>query len=118
MLSRRHAQRWLRSIEEVFGELEDQTERQRPPIERLSATRLTARADVRYDELLQFLGLEVDEEAEPVTLATLLVNGLGRVPKLGDTIEIPIGKLRVENMARRRITRVWVQLSREAEGGQ
>jgi CBS domain containing-hemolysin-like protein len=105
-------------IEEVFGELEDQTERQRPPIERLSATRLTARADVRYDELLQFLGLEVDEEAEPVTLATLLVNGLGRVPKLGDTIEIPIGKLRVENMARRRITRVWVQLSREAEGGQ
>lgn len=100
-------------IEEVFGELEDQTERQRPPIERLSQTRLTARADVRYDELLQFLGLEVDDEAEPVTLATMLVNGLGRVPKLGDTIEIPIGRLRVENMARRRITRVWVQLSRE-----
>lgn len=100
-------------IEEVFGELEDQTESQRPPIERLSPTRLTARADVRWDELLQFLGLDLDEDAEPVTLATMLVNGLGRVPKLGDTIEVPIGKLRVENMARRRITRVWVQLSRE-----
>ncbi|HRI43378.1 MAG TPA: hemolysin family protein [Fimbriimonadaceae bacterium] len=100
-------------IEEVFGELEDQTESQRPPIERISPSKLTARADVRYDELLQFLGIEADEEADTVTLATMLVNGLGRVPKLGDTIEVPIGKLRVENMARRRITRVWVQLSRE-----
>jgi len=104
-------------IEEVFGELEDQPESQRPPIERMGPNRLTARADVRYDELLQFLGRDQQEDTNTDTLATLVINALGRVPKLGDLVELPIGKLRVENMARRRITRVWIQLSRETTSG-
>lgn len=98
-------------IEEVFGELEDQPESQRPPIERIGQMRVTARADVRYDELLQFLGTDMDSEECTETLATLVVNALGRVPKLGDTIELPIGRMIVENMARRRITRVAIQLA-------
>lgn len=99
-------------IEEVFGELEDQPESTRPPIERVGQNRVTARADVRYDELLSFLGLDTDEETPTETLATLVINSLGRVPKLGDIAETDIGRIRVENMARRRITRVWIQLSR------
>lgn len=100
-------------IEEVFGELEDQPETGRPPIERLGAYRVSSRADVRYDELLEFLGIETDEETSTETLATLVVESLERVPRVGDIVDLPIGRLRVENMARRRITRVWIQLSRE-----
>lgn len=99
-------------IEEVFGELEDQPESTRAPIERLGQNRVTARADVRYDELLNFLGMDTDEDTPTETLATIVINALGRIPKLGDVAETDVGKIRVENMARRRITRVWIQLSR------
>jgi CBS domain containing-hemolysin-like protein len=93
-------------VEEVFGELQDQLESERPPIEWMPAGRVSARAEVRYDELASFLGIEPGEELHTETLATILVNALGRVPKLGDSVETPLGLLRVENMARRRITRV------------
>lgn len=98
--------------EEVFGDLEDQLEGERPAIERMSARRISARSDVRYDELFEFLGLEdPDEEYRTHTLAEILVERLRRVPKVGDVVELPIGKLRVENMARRRITRVGIELA-------
>lgn len=93
-------------VEEVFGELQDQLESERPPIEWMPAGRVSARAEVRYDELASFLGIEPGEVLNTETLATILVNALGRVPKLGDSVETPLGLLRVENMARRRITRV------------
>ena len=94
-------------VEEVFGELEDSLEGERPQIERLTATRITARADVRFDELLEFLDTEpTDEPYTTETLAEIIVNELQRVPHLGDSVELPIGTLRVENMARSRMTRV------------
>lgn len=98
-------------VEEVFGELEDQIEHERPPIERMARGRLSIRADVRYDEVVDFLHLAHEEEVTTNTLATVIVNGLGRVPRLGDSVETDLGMLRVENMARRRITRVSLYLS-------
>jgi CBS domain containing-hemolysin-like protein len=102
-------------VEEIFGELEDQIESERPPIERFSPQRLSARADVRVDELLEFLGKDHDVWPSTDTLAEVVINELKRVPRLGDSLKSPIGLLRVENMARRRITRVSVQLTPEAE---
>ena len=46
-------------------------------------------------------------------MATIVVNLLGRVPKTGDAVQTALGTVRVENMARRRITRVSVVLSPE-----
>lgn len=104
-------------VEEVFGEIDDQIEGDRPPIDRMSETRLSIRADVRVDEVLEFLGLPVDHDhpASTETLAELVVNQLERIPRLGDAVETPWGRLRVENMARRRVTRLGLQLS-EAGG--
>lgn len=98
-------------VEEIFGDLEDRIESERPAIERTSETRLTARPDTRYDEVLDFLKIE-GSNGEPNTtmLAALLVDAIGRVPKIGDSIDIPIGTLRVENMARQRITRLAINL--------
>ena len=98
----------------MFGELDDQNEAERPTIERVSERRLSVRADVRYDEVCAYLGQsDDDEELTTDTLAQIIVDRLGRMPKLGDAVETEIGTLRVENMARRRITRVWVQTARE-----
>ncbi len=39
------------------------------------------------------------------------MNALGRVPRTGDQVITELGLMRVENMVRRRITRVSMQLS-------
>lgn len=97
-------------IEEVFGELEDQMEGERPSIERVSEWRISARADVRYDELLEFMGVAPEGEVRTDTLAQVIIDELDRMPRLADAVDIEIGRLRVENMARRRITRVALDL--------
>lgn len=100
-------------VEEIFGELEDSLEGDRPPIEVHAGGRVSARADVRFDELVANLGVELDEPPSTDSLATLLIEAVERMPKLGDVAETPIGSMRIENMARRRVTRVSVQLTSE-----
>ncbi len=105
-------------VEEVFGELEDGLESERPPIEEGSNGRLSVRAEVRVDEVLDFLGTPYDEP-DTRTLAQAIVDGLGRVPRTADCIEAPhVGTLRVENMARGRITRVAIQPHPLTEGSE
>jgi CBS domain containing-hemolysin-like protein len=100
-------------VEEVFGELEDRLESERKPIEEHPNGRISARATVRIDELVSQLKLEVDIGEDTDTLATIVVNALGRVPRTGDSVMTNLGMMRVENMARRRITRVSLQLAPE-----
>lgn len=97
--------------EEVFGELEDRLESGRKPIEDNAGGRISARADVRIDEFVSVLNLNLETGPNTDTLATIVVNALGRVPKTGDQVMTELGLMRVENMARRRITRVSVQLA-------
>ncbi|HXH62222.1 MAG TPA: hemolysin family protein [Fimbriimonadaceae bacterium] len=99
-------------VEEIFGDMEDRLESERPTIEQTSESRVTTRADVRYDELLSFLRIVAsDSDYTTETLASIIVDSVGRVPKIGDSVELPIGRLKVENMARQRITRLAVYLN-------
>lgn len=100
-------------VEEVFGELEDRLEVERPPVEILPAGRVSARADVRLDELQGYIGVDVEIADNTRTLAQVIVDGLERMARPGDSVETPLGALRVDNMARRRITRVSLQLKPE-----
>ncbi len=99
-------------VEEIFGELEDRIESERPQIE-VHGARVSARADVRFDELVSRLGLPLETEDNTDTLAQLIVDGLERVPRPGDSIPSSLGVLRVENMARQRVTRVSIILKPE-----
>ena len=101
--------------EEVFGDLEDQFESERPVLEWQGEHRISAKASVRYDEVLDFMGLAPDEDTSTETLATLIVDSMGRVPRIGDVVDLPVGRMRVENMARRRITRVGIQVTLRRE---
>ncbi len=100
-------------VEEVFGELEDTLESERPTIELFSGGRVSARSDVRLDELVAFLRLPVETGENTDTLAQMIVDALERVPRPGDSVESVLGMIRVENMARRRVTRVSIQLKAE-----
>lgn len=98
-------------VEEVFGELEDRLESERPVVESFPGGRVSARAEVRFDELIHRLSLDLDPGDVTDTLATMVVDRLDRVPRPGDCVETDLGQVRVENMARRRITRVSIQLA-------
>ena len=102
-------------VEEVFGELEDRLESERPVVEILPSGRVSARADVRFDELVAKLGVETSEDPSTETLATIIVEGLERVPRPGDFVNTELGLLYVENMARRRITRVSLYRGKSSE---
>jgi CBS domain containing-hemolysin-like protein len=97
-------------VEEVFGELEDRLESERPVIEEFPGGRVSARADVRVDELVTRLNLNIEIGDQTDTLAQILIDALERVPRPGDSTQTLLGTMRVENMARRRITRVSMQL--------
>lgn len=108
-------------IEEVFGDMEDRTESERPAIERTSPGRISLRPDVRYDELLEYLGHDPTMEDTYTTesLAGIMVEKLGRTASLGDTVELEIGRFRVEQAAQRRITRIgFYPRSRPKSGSQ
>lgn len=96
--------------EELFGDLEDALEYERDPIEWRSTTMLTARADVRYDELLEFMKAEhdVDDPFTTEPLAAIIQDQLERLPKIGDSVDTAIGRIRVEQMTQRRIIRVGI----------
>ncbi|MCW5941305.1 MAG: HlyC/CorC family transporter [Fimbriimonadaceae bacterium] len=103
-------------VEEIFGDMEDSLESDRPRIEQVGPYRVSARADVRYDELREWLRTDQeypdDAEFETDTLAEIVTKRLARVPVLGDAVELGLGTLRVDNMARRRITRLSLTVKR------
>lgn len=106
-------------VEEVFGEFEDLLERDRARIEKVGPFRISFRADVRYDEVLEFLQLE--PEAGPYsteTMAEILGERLENVPALGDSVDLDIGTLRVENMAQRRVTRLSLTVKRSRDASE
>lgn len=97
-------------VEEIFGELEDKLEAERPQIETFPSGRISVKGELRFDEVVRELDIELDDEPATETLAQMFVDELGRNPKIGDQIDTLIGKMRVENMARRRVTRVSMKL--------
>ncbi len=100
-------------VEEIFGELDDQLEAEQPTVKMLGKGRISARAELRVDELLDELGIEAPTQVSTETLAGLVTDQLERIPKLGDKVSVEFGVIRVDNMAKRRITRVSVFLRPE-----
>jgi CBS domain containing-hemolysin-like protein len=91
-------------VEEVFGELHDALEAEQPDVATADDGRTLIRGDVRLARLHE-LGVRLDD-SEADTIAGYVMERLGRVARVGDVVETPSGAIRVENMARLRITQV------------
>ncbi|MFB0914362.1 MAG: transporter associated domain-containing protein [Pontimonas sp.] len=63
-------------------------------------------ADLRPDELEELTGVPVPENGHYETIAGFILESLGRMAEVGDTVEIPLGEFRVERMDNRRIDRL------------
>ncbi|MGE3541182.1 MAG: hemolysin family protein [Candidatus Tectimicrobiota bacterium] len=92
-------------VEEVFGEMHDTLEAAQPSIQLLPDGRVLVRGEVRLRELQDRFGWDFAED-DVDTIAGYIMKRLGRTARVGDTVDTPYGTIRVENMARMRITQV------------
>ena len=88
-------------LEEIVGEITDEYDKERPPVERLlgGSARVTARLPVA--ELEELFGVKIDAE-DVETVSGLLAHALGRVPIAGSVATVSGLRLTAENLEGRR----------------
>lgn len=97
------------ALEEIFGEMQDEFDHEEEPIS-VQGGRVTVRGDVLVETLNSRFGLDYPED-EVDTVSGLIWNELGRLPAVGDEVQVegqPL--LRVEAMEKRAVTRVSLTL--------
>lgn len=92
-------------VEEIVGEVSDEHDRTKADVVR-SRDWFTFPGILRPDELRERTGIVVPEEGPFETVAGWLMSELGRLPVVGDTVEIEAGVFRIERLDGRRIDRV------------
>jgi CBS domain containing-hemolysin-like protein len=80
-------------LEEIVGEITDEYDVERPPVERLDADRVRVSARLPVEDLGELFGVEIDD-TDVETVAGLLAQALGRVPIPGAAATV--GQLRLE----------------------
>ncbi len=92
-------------VEELVGEVADEHDRTRAGIVR-NGDAVTFPGILRPDELLERTGIRVPENGDYETVAGFVMAGLGRLPVVGDEVEIEEGTLVVQRLDGRRIDRL------------
>jgi CBS domain containing-hemolysin-like protein len=92
-------------VEELVGEVSDEHDRTKADVVR-SRDWFTFPGILRPDELLERTGVVVPEEGPYETVAGWLMSELGKVPSVGDVVEVNGGTFRIERLDGRRIDRV------------
>jgi len=102
-------------LEEIVGEIADEYDRERPPVEWLSESEARVTARLSVEELEELFDVSIDAE-DVETVGGLLAHRLGRVPIAGSVATISGLKLTAESLAgrRNRIGTVTVQRLEDA----
>ena len=96
-------------LEEVVGEIQDEFDAERAPFETVSERRLRVDGSLLLDELNQHFDIDYDEE-EVDTVGGLIMSRLGRIPAVGDVVELNGVRYIVEQVAGRAVDSVLVEL--------
>jgi CBS domain containing-hemolysin-like protein len=92
-------------VEELVGELADEHDRAKAGVTRGANSSVLFPGMTRPDELLE-MAIKVPADGAYETVAGFMMSVLGRIPAVGDTVEIEDGVLKVERMDGRRVDRV------------
>ena len=84
-------------IEEVVGEVQDEFDQETPPVQRVDDRTLLVRGDVLLDDLNEHYGFDLSSETSD-TVAGLLLDELGRPPRVSDEAEVQGVHLRAEEV--------------------
>jgi CBS domain containing-hemolysin-like protein len=92
-------------LEEIVGEIQDEYDAEEPTVETLSENEYLFDARVNLDEVSELTGVELVSEGSD-TLGGFIYGQLGKVPAVGDTIELDNVRIEVLSVAGRRIKQV------------
>lgn len=92
-------------VEELVGELADEHDRAKAGVTRGANSSVLFPGMIRPDELLE-MAIKVPDDGAYETVAGFMMSALGRIPAVGDEVQIEDGMLRVERMDGRRVDRV------------
>lgn len=96
-------------MEEIFGELQDEFDRERALMTPLPSGRLLLRGDMPISQVNRMLELNLPRDVS-LTIGGLIQEKLGRLPDFGDRVAVGDVELRVESVAGRSITTVSLTL--------
>jgi CBS domain containing-hemolysin-like protein len=101
-------------IEEVFGEIVDEYEREPPqPIRRAEDGAYVVEARVHINELNHELGLDLPEDEDYETIGGFVLSRLGTIPKEGDVFSEDGLRITVLEAEERRVMRLRIDLAPE-----
>ncbi len=100
-------------IEELFGEFQDEFDHERALITPAGEGRLIVRGDMLISYLNEMLGIELPHERVH-TIGGLVLDSLGRLPEVGEVVEIEGIRLRVEAVTDTAINAVCILLPSDA----
>lgn len=92
-------------VEELVGEVADEHDRTRAGVVRRGEF-VSFPGMLRPDELLDRTGIEVPENGAYETVAGYVMSVLGRLPVVGDEVEVEGGRFRVQRLDGRRVDRI------------
>lgn len=99
-------------LEEIVGEIKDELDVEAARIVRVpheeNAWDVDARATM---EELRHLGIAIEDEDAAETLGVVVLNQLGRIPRIGDRVDLgPEASAEITSVSRRRILRVRIRV--------
>ncbi len=104
-------------LEEIVGEIEDEYDISQPTIDLISEDEVVLDAGVSADMLNELFQIAVDSE-DFDTVGGFVIDRLGRLPSVGDEVDIDSLHFSVLSMTGRRIRRLRVARIREAPKGE
>jgi CBS domain containing-hemolysin-like protein len=99
-------------LEEIVGEIRDEYDQEEPAIEQEGRERYWVSGRVTLADLSELLGKDLQRE-DLTTVAGLVYDAFGRVPRAGESKRIDGYKVVVERVRRRRIERVYFERDHE-----
>ena len=96
------------ALEEIVGPLPDEFDEVEPLVEDGDGQTIEMAGSLPLPEAAKHLDLELGTEED--TVAGFVVSLFGRIPKVGDQLEVPPYRIRVLAMSKRRVSRVIFEL--------
>jgi len=93
-------------LEEIVGDYDDEFTHRARSVEKLQGSQYEIDAAMRVSELEPLINYPFPRDGDYVTLAGLIYKLLGRVPEIGEAVDIPSARLVVLEMDNHRITKV------------
>lgn len=94
-------------VEEIVGEVADEHDRVVPGVLQTADGRWHFPGLLRPDEVTERVtSLDIDDDPAFETMGGFMMDRLGRIPEVGDTVPIETGILEVERMDHRRVDRI------------